>query len=268
MEILQIIVLAFIQGASEFLPISSSAHLILIPKLTSWQDQGLIFDIALHLGTLVAVILYFRKYLYVLWQGFSKHIISGQNNDDAKIVWQIIVATIPVGLAGLIFKDSIANELRSVVVIAYATLGFGILLGIASWINKGKIKHLKISYFDASIIGLFQVLALIPGTSRAGITITAALLLGLPQSLGAKFSFLLAIPVVVLSAILAMISLFSDASHLDGANIGFIILGFGLTAFTAYFTIALFMKMLVVLGMLPFVIYRILLGLALLIFFV
>ncbi len=268
MEILQIIVLALVQGASEFLPISSSAHLILIPKLTDWHDQGLIFDIALHLGTLVAVILYFRKYLCVLWQGFSKYIISGQNNDEAKIIWQIILATIPVGLAGLIFKDNIANELRSIAVIAYATLGFGILLGIAAWINKRKIKHLKISYFDAGVIGLFQVLALIPGTSRAGITITAALLLGLSQKLSAKFSFLLAIPVIILSAVLAIISLFSDAGHLDRTDISAIILGFSLAALAAYFTITLFMKMLAVIGMFPFVIYRILLGLVLLIFFV
>lgn len=208
MQWLEVLVLSLIQGLTEFLPISSSAHLLLVPMLTDWQDQGLAFDIAVHFGSLMAVIVYFRKDLYQLFIAWW-HSLFGRHSVQSKLAWAIILSTIPVGLAGLLAKSFIEAHLRSGVYMAYGLIGFGLLLGWADWrysrINRRPVKpRLRDEYTmtpaQVMIIACSQVLALIPGTSRSGITITAGLLTGMTRQASARFSFLLSIPVIALAA--------------------------------------------------------------------
>ncbi|SFV62682.1 Undecaprenyl-diphosphatase [hydrothermal vent metagenome] len=261
MDLIQTIILSLIQGVTEFLPVSSSAHLILVPKLTNWNDQGLAFDIVLHLGTLSAIVFYFKIQIKQLLLDFFNSIHQQRSIGESKMAWGVILGTIPVGLVGLFFKDFIELHLRSIEVIAYSTLIFGILLGFADWFNAKKESHrTSINWFDILIIGSFQAIALIPGTSRSGITITAGLLLGLSRQLSAQFSFLLSIPVIILSAILTTKDIIESPEKI---NLWFLFLGFSISGLFAYLTITWFMKLIEKSGMLPFVIYRLILGLLL-----
>ncbi|WXT99951.1 MAG: Undecaprenyl-diphosphatase [Catillopecten margaritatus gill symbiont] len=263
MDLIQTIVLAVVQGISEFLPISSSAHLILVPKFTSWTDQGLAFDVVLHLGTLTAVIVYYRRSISAIITAFFSK--SPQLSEDAKLGWGVILATIPVGIIGLLFKETIQVHLRSPEVIAYATVIFGLLLGFADYINR-KRNSLResINWLDIAIIGCFQAIALIPGTSRSGITITAALLLGLSYKLALKFSFLLSIPVITLSSLLIFVDLYQTPEQVNWLFLG---IGFIITGVVAYLTLYFFIKSLDTMSMLPFVVYRIILAATLLMLF-
>lgn len=265
MDTTQIIFLALLQGLTEFLPISSSAHLILVPSLLGWQDQGLVFDIAVHLGTLLAVVWYFRDDVVVLLSDFFSSIGQRRLVGQSKMAWGILLATIPVGLVGLLFKDYIQTELRSPIIIAYSTIIFGLLLGLADYLNRCKpTLRNTITWFDMAFIGAFQALALIPGTSRSGITITAALLLGLARPLGAKFAFLLSIPVIVLSGGLLGLDIITTKVSIDWATL---VLAFSVSAITAYLVITLFMKMIQAMSLMPFVVYRLALGFVLLYYF-
>ncbi|QKQ23925.1 undecaprenyl-diphosphate phosphatase [Candidatus Ruthia endofausta] len=262
MDIFQTIVLALIQGLSEFLPISSSAHLILVPKLTHWTDQGLGFDVVVHMGTLSAVIFYYQAMIKSLSFDFYHSIIKRQTIGQSKLAWGVLLGTIPVGLAGVLFKDSIASDLRSVEIIAYATLVFGVLLGFASWFNhRNKSPRSTVSWVDIAFVGMMQTLALIPGSSRSGITITACMLVGLSRKLSIQFSFLLSIPVISLSLILILIDLYHQAQLV---NVSLLALGFVVSAISAYVTIVFFIKLIDTVGMMPFVFYRLTLGVFLL----
>jgi undecaprenyl-diphosphatase len=259
MEIYQAIILGIIQGFTEFLPISSSAHLILLPKITELPDQGLAFDGVVHFGSLMAVLLYYKKDIgKIIYNFFTQ----SYKNSDAKIGWGLIVATIPVGIFGLFFKDYIESDLRSLSVIAYATIFFGLLLYFADFIHKNR-KNFKteLTLLPMFIIGMFQVLALIPGTSRSGITITAALLLGFNYKVATKFAFLLSIPVIVLSMGLIGKDILETPQDFDFI---ILLLGFLTSFFMAYLTIYFFIKLIEKIGMLPFVVYRLLLGIAIL----
>ena len=174
MDMLQIVILALVQGLTEFLPISSSAHLILVPILTDWPDQGLAFDVAVHAGTLTAVVAYFRRELARM---LVEWLVSfrGRLTPDARLAWAVLIGTIPVGLAGLLFKDVIETQFRSPMVIAAATIVFGALLWVADISGRRNRDEYALSLLDVLVIGLAQALALIPGTSRSGITITAGL---------------------------------------------------------------------------------------------
>lgn len=263
MDIFQTIVLALIQGFSEFLPISSSAHLILVPKLTAWNDQGLAFDVTLHLGTLTAVVYYYRLIIKTLWHDFFSSIIKRQNIGQSKLAWGVLLGTIPVGIIGFCFKDFIEINARSVTVIAYSTLFFAALLGFADWFNS-RNQHLRntLNWYDVSFIGMMQTLALIPGASRSGVVITAGFLMGLSKKITIQFAFLLSIPVISLSAMLILQNLFQNPLNVDWPML---FLGFVLSAFSAYWTIVFFIKLLDKISMMPFVIYRLLLALFLLI---
>ncbi len=254
MDFLQILVLALVQGLTEFLPVSSSAHLILVPVLTGWQDQGLAFDVAVHVGTLSAVVIYFRKEIsrmFVSWVGS----VSGKGvDDDARLAWAVLLGTIPVGLAGLLFKDFIEEHLRSPMVLATATLVFALLLWWADAKARGERDEYSIRWIDILFIGLAQALALIPGTSRSGATMTAGLFLGLSRQAAARFSFLLSIPVIVLAGGLETLDYLEHASIDDMQPL---MLGALLSGVSAYFCIHYFLKLLEKIGMLPFVIYRI-----------
>ena len=262
MDFFQTITLALVQGLSEFLPISSSAHLILVPKITDWPDQGLAFDVVMHLGTLTAVVYYYQNTLKAMSNDLYRSIIKCQSVGESKLAWGVLLGTIPVGILGLLFKDSIALNFRSLEVIAYTTLIFGILLGIASWFNtRNPNPRISINWFDVLFIGMMQALALIPGTSRSGITITAGLLIGLSRQMSIQFAFLLSIPVIAIASASILIELYG---HPQVVNISLLFLGFVVSALSSYFTIVFFIKLLDRVGMMPFVVYRLLLGMYLL----
>ncbi|GHC28809.1 undecaprenyl-diphosphate phosphatase [Aidingimonas halophila] len=263
MDWFQVIVLALVQGITEFLPISSSAHLVLVPELTDWSDQGLAFDVALHVGSLLAVIIYFRIELIRMTVSWLRS-WRGAMDEDARLAWGVILATIPVGLAGLAFKDLIETQMRSATVLAVSLIGFGLLLGYADWRRPGKRSEYQLRWQDIAWIGIAQALALIPGTSRSGITMTAALLLGLSREGGARFSFLLSIPVIILAGGLETRELILSPVSVDWpALLG----GTVLSGVSAYLCIHYFLAFIRRIGMQPFVIYRVIFGIWLLWFF-
>ena len=260
MDILQIIWLAIIQGLSEFLPISSSAHLILPSQILGWSDQGLAFDVAVHVGSLVAVVVYFRDEIFRLSAGWLKS-LGGPRTPESDLAWYIVIGTVPAGLAGLIFGGFIEVHLRSMGVIAVTTIVFGLLLGWADLrFRGGKTLH-ELTWKVALLVGLAQTLSLIPGTSRSGITITAALMLGFDRMSAARYSFLLAIPIIALSGGYKWLELLGHGS----VPWSDIIMGAVVSGITAYLCIHSFLRFVERVGMLPFVIYRVALG-ALLIF--
>ncbi|WP_108446214.1 undecaprenyl-diphosphate phosphatase [Halomonas denitrificans] len=261
MDWLQIFVLSIVQGLTEFLPISSSAHLILVPVFTDWDDQGLVFDVALHIGSLSAVVLYFRHELVGMTTSWCRSVAGRGTDDEARLAWWVILATIPVGLAGLAFEDVIQEVMRSPRVIAGGLIGFGLLLAYADWRRRGGRSEYRLTWRDALWIGLAQALALIPGTSRSGITMTAALLLGLSREGAARFSFLLSIPVIVLAGGLEILHLAGAAVPVDW---GALLLGALLSGISAYLCIHFFLVFIKRIGMQPFVVYRLVLGIALL----
>lgn len=272
MNTLEIIILALLQGLTEFLPISSSAHLILPSQILGWKDQGLGFDVAVHVGTLLAVMIYFRKELgamSVAWLGTinigpAKNSTNTQINFDGKLAWWIIFATIPAGLFGLLGKDIIEEHLRSALVIAATTILFGFLLGFAD-VKAGHRKENKplekLGIKGAMLIGFAQAVALIPGTSRSGITMTIGLLLGLSRDNAARFSFLLSIPAIAMAGSYLTLKLALSTDSVDWQAMG---LGSLLAFVSAYACIHFFLILLNKLGMMPFVIYRLVLGFGLL----
>jgi len=262
----QIVVLALVQGLTEFLPISSSAHLILVPVLSSWPDQGLAFDVVVHLGTLTAVMWYFRKDVAQLTVDWTRSCISKQTVGESRLAWIVIIGTIPVGAAGLLLHDVVDNVLRSPFVIAWATIGFGLLLGLADYVGKNKnvLTEHQLSWKNGMIIGFAQALALIPGTSRSGITMTVGLFAGLTRQGAARFSFLLSIPVILMAGSYKTLKLIQEGNGIDWLSIG---LGYFLSAVSAYICIHYFLKMLERIGMTPFVLYRVAQGVILLYLF-
>ncbi len=257
MDLIQITVLALVQGLTEFLPISSSAHLILVPVLTHWQDQGLAFDVAVHVGTLLAVVGYFRHELGRMIVAWFDSLRRRRLSPDGRLAWGVLLGTIPAGLAGLAFKDFIETSLRSPLVIATTTVVFGLLLGVADRWGRRRRGEYDMAWRDVLLIGAAQALALVPGTSRSGITMTAGLFLGLTREAAARFSFLLSIPIIALAGGLLTLDLVAAAEPVDWAALG---LGVALSALAAYTCIYLFLKLLERMGMLPFVVYRLLLG--------
>ncbi|CAM3541468.1 undecaprenyl-diphosphate phosphatase [Halomonas sp. FME1] len=264
MDWLQVVVLAVVQGISEFLPVSSSAHLILVPVLTEWQDQGLAFDVALHLGSLSAVIIYFRQEIGKMITS-SLAALSGKGiNEDARLAFWVTIATIPVGLTGLLLHDAISGYMRSTLIIGISLISFGLLLGYADWRKRGTRSEYQLCLKDVLIIGVAQALALIPGTSRSGITITAALMVGMSREGAARFSFLLSIPVIVLAGGLEAVGLFKSPQSIDWVAM---LAGTLISGLSAYLCIHYFLVVIKKLGMQPFVVYRVLFGAWLLWFF-
>lgn len=257
MDVFQAIVLALLQGLTEFLPVSSSAHLILVPLLTGWQDQGLAFDVTVHFGTLSAVVIYFRHELAAMFQAWIESLKTRYLNDDARLAWYVILGTIPLGIAGLLFHDVVSNELRSPMVIASTTIGFGLLL----WWADVRAKPMRCEYSmrvrDVVVIAIAQAIALIPGTSRSGITITAGLMMGLDRKAAARFSFLLSIPSILMAAGYETNKLLNTTVPVDWTIFA---IGLLVSGVSAYLCIHVFLKLLDRIGMLPFVIYRLLLG--------
>lgn len=263
MDIVHVVVLALIQGLTEFLPISSSAHLILPSEVLHWPDQGLAFDVAVHVGTLSAVVFYFRNdVVNILSAWFGSFAGKGVTN-ESRLGWSIILATVPAGLAGLLFNDFIETYLRSTAVIATTTIVFGIVLLLADRFSRFNRDLTRLTLAAAFVIGVAQALALIPGTSRSGITITAALFLGFTRTEAARFSFLLSIPIIVLSGAYEGVELATSKQPVDWFAL---VLGIALSGVSAYLCIHYFLSFINRLGMMPFVIYRLLLGILLFVF--
>ena len=271
MDWLQAIFLALIQGLTEFLPISSSAHLILTSKVLGWQDQGLAFDVAVHVGTLSAVLIYFRKEVAEMIVAWFGSIIGKGSNPNSRLAWAVIWGTIPVGLFGLFLEafDIVDNYLRSIPVIATTTIIFGLLLAYAESRYRGKKPEqfkdeYELRWRDVLTIGVAQALALIPGTSRSGITMTAAAMLGFSRTAAARYSFLLSIPAILLPGGLKGYQLIEEGAKFDWS---FLILGIIVSALSALACIHLFLKWLEKIGFMPFVWYRLALGVGLIILF-
>ena len=263
MEIYHLIILGLIQGLTEFLPVSSSAHLILLPFLSGWQDQGLVYDVAAHGGTLAAVVWYFRRDLQEIIRHWSMR-WSSDSTPKELMLWYLAIATFPVGLAGLLLHDFISTSLRNPQVIAIASIFFGLILLLADKTGSRERSYGELSLRDALLVGCAQVLALIPGTSRSGITITAGLMLGMDRQSASRFSFLLAIPVILLATAYEGYKLSTGVHSIDWIPVLVVVF---VSFFSALLSIHFFLKLLERTGMLPYVIYRVVLGIVLLLMF-
>jgi undecaprenyl-diphosphatase len=254
---LQTVVLAIVQGLTEFLPISSSGHLVLVPVFFGWTDQGLTFDVAVHFGSLAAVVVYFRHDLKALIIGGSRLLGGNAASPEARMAIYILIGTVPAAIAGLLMAGWIESNLRSPLVIVFTLSGYGILMALADRFGRHQRVIASVGLKDAIIIGVAQALALVPGTSRSGVTITAAMMLGFQRKDAARFSFLLSAPVILLATAYEFSLLF-----LEGAKIAWAQLAIGalISAVVAYLSIDFFMRFVNAFSLVPFAIYR--LGLA------
>jgi undecaprenyl-diphosphatase len=257
MSLLHIIVLAIVQGLTEFLPISSSGHLILVPSLLHWSDQGLQFDIAVHFGTLIAVCAYFRNDIIGMSKGAMEILHLQADTLHARMVLALALGTVPAAIAGLLLAGWIEENLRSPMVVAGTLAGYGLLLAVADRFGSKLRVITDVGLKDALIIGTAQALALVPGTSRSGITITAGLMLGLRRQDAARFSFLLAIPVIFLAALFEGGQMLLADTSVAWGELGF---AAAISAVVAYLSIDFFMRFVNQIGLLPFAIYRLILA--------
>ena len=259
MTLIQIIVLSLIQGLTEFLPVSSSAHLILGSKVFSWPDQGLVFDVATHLGTLLAVLVYFRKDLLEMVKPWF--VTDKPDNHSRKLGLILVVASIPAILVGGLLHAWVETALRDIRVIAFSTVGFGLLLW---WVDARFARNKRIQDMDMRLgfmIGLAQVLALVPGTSRSGITITMGRFLGFNAESAARFSFLLSIPVIAAAGGYGVLRMLHHDTPIEWLQFGLAVL---VSALAGWLCIAVFLALLQRVGLVPFVVYRLALGIVLL----
>ncbi|WP_413204775.1 undecaprenyl-diphosphate phosphatase [Rhodospirillum sp. A1_3_36] len=257
MTFLHIVVLALVQGITEFLPISSSGHLVLVPLLTEWPDQGMSMDVAVHMGTLLAVLIYFWRDVWHMLRGTGR-LLKKKRDPGAALTGRVIVGTIPVVIVGYLMSRYMdMDALRTLEVIGWTTLVYGILLWVADRMSMTVKRVEHMGNVDALIIGLMQCLALVPGTSRSGITMTAARMLGYERSEAARFSMLLSMPTIAAAGALITKDL------IEAGNIRLTeqaAIAAGLSFVSALVAIWLMMGWLKHSGFMPFVIYRIILG--------
>ena len=257
---LQYVVIGLVQGITEFLPISSSGHLVLIPKISNWDDQGLFTDIAVHAGTLIAGLVYLRrKIIKILYNFFQQKLFN------EIIIYKIILATLHAVIIGFFVFNFFDDYLRNLKVVAWASIIFGVLLYFADKKNTSKPIWNEINFKDALIIGMFQVLAFIPGASRAGVTITGARFLGFDRTNAAIFSMLLSIPIILASLTLSIFDVISDP-----INNTYVLQSFFaaiVACITALLSIHFMMKLIQKTNFNLFIIYRIILGFILLFFY-
>lgn len=261
MPLLHIAILALVQGITEFLPISSSGHLVLVPWLLGWADQGILIDVAVHVGTLGAVMAYLWRDIARMLDGLWRMVKGKGVNDGAKLAFFLVLGTLPVVGAGYWMHKTMPGGIRSIEVIAWATLGFGLVLWVMDRfaITVRRMEHLTV--VDVLIIGISQCLALIPGTSRSGITMAAGRMLGMERPDCARFSMLLSIPAIVGAGLLAGLDLYQAG---DPMQISAALTAAGLAFVSAIVAIALMMAWLKRASFTPFVIYRVGLGVFLL----
>jgi undecaprenyl-diphosphatase len=267
MPIYQVIVLAIVQGLTEFLPISSTAHLYLTSWLLGWQTEGLTFDIALHIGTLLAVVIYFaRDWVQIIAQGFG--IRWGHDEElerNSGMLWLLAIGSIPVGVAGLLFNKQAEGAWRNPMVIGTMMVGIGIVMGIGEWMGRKTRDISGINFVDAGTIGVAQALAVVPGVSRSGITITAGLFRNINREAAARYSFLLSTPAIGAAAAKAVYDMVkhhaldaaSGAAALSHTGLA---VGIAVSAITGLLVIALFLRFLRHRSLWIFVFYRIIFG--------
>lgn len=262
MSIFHLFLIAVLQGLTEFLPVSSSAHLILLPSLTSLKDQGQVIDVAVHIGTLLAVILYFRKDVALAISGVPRLLTGHIDTPGSRLAFLLVVATVPVVLAGIVLKlTGLDDAMRSVAVIGWAMIIFGLLLYWADQQGGAEKTGDDWTLKQAVIMGLWQAVALIPGTSRSGITITGARLLGYARTDAARLSMLMSIPTIAASGILLGAEVIVN-SDISAARDGAIAAAFSFVA--ALFALTLMMRLLRSISFTPYVVYRVVLGIFLL----
>jgi undecaprenyl-diphosphatase len=260
MPIEQILVLAIIQGITEFLPISSSGHLILVPIFTGWADQGLITDVMVHMGSLLAILVYFWRDVLKLCLG-GLELLKGRMTEYGRLALYIVIATVPAVLFGLFLRESgLLDRIRGAQIVAWNAIVFGLLMLIADRFGPMKRRMEQMRLMPALIIGVAQALALIPGTSRSGVTITAARALGFERPDAARFSFLLGIPAMAGAGVLVI----GEAAQTGEVLTPDSLLTGALTFFCALAAIAFLMAVIRSYSLLPFVIYRLVLGAVLL----
>lgn len=277
MSILHAVILALVQAATEFLPVSSTAHLILVPWLLGWEDHGLLFDIALHLGTLAAVIVYFFKtWVRLAFLAVGKEVWKPAPGDpdsdlfeNPKLFLYLVAATFPAGIAGLALKDFVESTLRSPVVIGVMLIAVGLLLYAAEKTGTFRRDLSDLSFRDAMLIGCAQAVALIPGTSRSGITMATAMFLGVTRHSAARFSFLLSTPIILGAGLKASLDALGEGG-IPAADQSAFAVGVVAAAIFGYFVIAGLLRYLQRATMKVFVVYRVVFGiivLALALFF-
>jgi undecaprenyl-diphosphatase len=262
MSLFELAILAIVQGITEFLPISSSGHLILLPRLMHTADQGLALDVAVHVGTLGAVMLFFRAEVARMGRGALDLLARRRATPDARLVLLLVIATIPVIAVGFVLKvTGLSDAMRSVAVIGWTMLLFGIVLYWAD--QRGPVGKTDRQWDlrDAIIMGLWQAVALIPGTSRSGITITASRLLGYNREDGARISMLMSIPTILASGALLSLDVIGEADWQTAKDAA---IGAGLALVSAYLALAIMMALLRSVSYTPYVIYRVVLGVILL----
>lgn len=250
---LQVIVLAIVQGLTEFLPISSSGHLVLVPYLVEWTDQGLAFDVAVHAGSLVAVCAFFREDILGLLRGALQVLGGNTKLPQANMAFAIGLGTIPAAIAGLSFASWIEANLRDPSIIVYTLSGYGILMALADRYGRSERVIAEVRIRDAVIIGCAQALSLVPGTSRSGVTITAGRVLGFKRQDAARFSFLLSAPVILLATLYQGFGLITGEAAVPWGQLG---LGALVSAIVAYLSIEFFMRFVGRIGLAPFAVYR------------
>ncbi len=261
MPIYQVVVLAIVQGLTEFLPVSSTAHLYLTSWLLGWQTESLTFDIALHIGTLLAVVIYFaRDWVQIIAHGFG--VRWGRDEElerNSGLLWLLAIGSIPVGIAGLLFNKQAEGAWRNPMVIGSMMVGIGILMGIAEWIGRKTRDISGINFVDASTIGVAQALAVVPGVSRSGITITAGLFRNINREAAARYSFLLSTPAIGAAAAKAVYDLVKHKAF-DPTMETALAVGITVSALVGMLVIALFLRFLRRRSLWFFVFYRIIFG--------
>lgn len=255
MSILQILVLAIVQGLTEFLPVSSSGHLILVPQLTGWPDQGLAIDVATHVGTLLAVLVYFWRDIARMLAGLGK-LLAGRLDGGGRLALYLLLGTIPALAVGFVIEEHV-SALRSIKVVAWAMLGYAVLLYVVdrTSLTVRRLEH--VTWRQAVFVGIAQCLAFIPGTSRSGVTMVAARMLGYERAEAARFSFLLSIPAISAAGLWEGYGLFKEG---DAETIRSAVLAAGFSALAGFVAIAVLMSWLRRATFTPFVVYRLALG--------
>ena len=261
-ELISAAILGIIQGLTEFLPISSSAHLIIIPWLTGWEQKGIAFDVFVHVGTAISVLVFFRNE----WIQLAKETIAGLRegrtlgNPQRKLAWLLGVGTIPAVIAGLVFEDQVENIRAAPMITVFTLTAFGLLLYAAEKLSKQNRTIHKLSWTDSILIGISQAIALIPGVSRSGITMTTALMRNCDRSSAARFSFLLSTPIIVGAGVLKSWQLVRTLSSSSGGMTGdqwpVLLLGILFSSVTGFLCIRYFLRYIQTKSFTPFVIYR------------
>ena len=278
MTLAQSIILGVIQGITEFLPISSSGHLIFVPKIFGWTDQGLAFDVVVHLGTLVAVVVYFRKRIFSLLRALAVTPSGlrppppkrGREYGSSRLGLFILLSIIPAGIVGLLLGEWIEASLRSATVVGASLIFWGVFLAAADGFNKGLKKHNatenldKLGWKQVLFISCAQVIALIPGTLRSGITMTAGLFSRLDRKSAAEFSFLMSVPVIALAGIYKLFQIFTSELTINNLTINNLTIGFFASALSGFFAIHFLMKVIERWSFMPFVVYRVFVGVVIL----